>query len=874
MRKKIVSYCIVGLLFLSGLAVTVGIGQDAGSDEEIISFSFAELAMTTTTINKETYVELTVNGAPAKLYHGGKPMLPMYTTTFTLPFGTKIVNVECSPGTIKTKTLSHKIIPAPQPVIPDITDDTIVYEMDNTIYGSDELYPSDWVSYRTGGGLDENRNHVTFFVLQAYPVRYSPATNTITYTESLEVTVTYNEPDGSPFPLQGEYDMVIIAPSSFMGTLDKLVTHKNNYGVPTTTKTVEAINDEYSGVDLPEKIKYYIKDAIETDDVKYVLLVGGMKSLLWGVPRDDRNQGTASWHVPVRYTNLRDSGSIYDPGFISDLYYADIYDSEGNFSSWDSNGDGIFAKWFGVGGTDVIDFYPDVYVGRLACRNKIEVSIMVNKIINYEKSAAGSAWYDTAVYIAGDSHDDPGTNYIEGELVCEKIDAEYMDEFTAVKLYGSNKDTDPSKTPELKNILREISAGCGHLFLDGHANPASWVTHYPGEFDYWASGIDIAQFWRLRNGIKLPVCNVEGCHNSQFNVTLFSTLSDKENSKKTWCYGMPVPECWSWWLTRKIGGGAISTVGNTGLGYGTVGEHGDLDGDGINEPDCLEALGGYWFIQWYKTFDEGVDILGEVWAGAQNKYLDTFPGMDYQIDAKTVQQLLLLGDPSLKIGGYSGGAGLKARIDQAAGVIAAPGDVVDFSAYAIDGQEPYMYEWDFTNDGATDATGETASWSWNSLGLYWVTLTVTDNAGSADTFETIVVIQPQASTPTRPTGQTRIQPKQTYEFTTTISSTEWDHAYYRFDWGDGTVSDWSTESTATHSYNERGFYKITAQAMLIKEDTKSTADINEESVDYTDWSEPLSVTVPRSSVLTLPLLQQLFERFPNAFPILRHLLGF
>jgi len=875
MRKKIVSYLVVGLFLLSGLTAIVGIGQEAGSDEEIMNFSFTEPTMTTTTANKETYVEITVDGAEAKLYHAGKPILPMYATTLTLPFGSTIVDVECTPGTINTETLSHKIIPAPQPVIPDITDDAIVYDMDGAIYGSDALYPSDWVSYRTGGGLDENSEHVTFFVLQVYPVRYSPATNTISYAETLEVTVTYNEPEDNPFPLYGAYDLVVIAPSKFMGTLDKLVAHKDDYGVPTVTKTVESIDQEYQGigVDLPERIKYFIKDAMEDWDIKYVLLVGGMKSLLWGEPRDDRNQGTASWYVPVRYTNLRDSGSVYDPGFISDLYYADIYDGEGNFSTWDSNGDGIFAKWDQYVGKDVIDFYPDVAVGRLACRNKIEVSIMVNKIINYEKSAAGASWYDTIVYIAGDSHDDAGTNYLEGELVCEKIDAEYMDEFTAVKLYGSNKDTDPSKTPELENILREISAGGGHLFLDGHANPASWTTHYPGEFDSWASGIDVGDFWKLRNGGELPVCNVEGCHNSQFNITLFRTLSDKDNSKKTWCYGMPVPECWSWWLTRKIGGGSISTVGNTALGYGTVGEHGDLDGDGINEPDCLEALGGYWFIQWYKTFDEGVDGLGDVWVGAQNKYLDTFPGMDDQIDAKTVEQITLLGDPSLKIGGYSS-AGLKARMDQAAGVVAAPGDVVEFSAYALDGQEPYIYEWDFDNDGITDATGETASWSWDVLGLYWVTLTVTDDEGGSDSFETIVAIQPHASTPTRPTGPTRIQPKEDHSFTTSISSTEWDHIYYRFDWGDGTVSDWSEDATATHSYNERGFYKIAAQAMFIKEDTKSTADTNEETVDYSEWSEPLSISVPRSRVLTLPLLQQLFERFPNAFPLLRHLLGF
>ena len=57
-------------------------------------------------------------------------------------------------------------------------------------------------------------------------------------------------------------------------------------------------------------------------------------------------------------------------------------------------------------------------------------------------------------------------------------------------------------------------------------------------------------------------------------------------------------------------------------------------------------------IQSWLNIGEGVDILGEVWGGTINKYLSTFPGMDSQLDAKTITQWVLLGDPSLKIGGY------------------------------------------------------------------------------------------------------------------------------------------------------------------------------------------------------------------------------
>ena len=72
--------------------------------------------------------------------------------------------------------------------------------------------------------------------------------------------ITYDEPDNSPFPENSAHDMVIIAPSEFSADLQELVDHKNSFGVNTILKTTEDIYSEYSGVDKPEQIKYFIKD--------------------------------------------------------------------------------------------------------------------------------------------------------------------------------------------------------------------------------------------------------------------------------------------------------------------------------------------------------------------------------------------------------------------------------------------------------------------------------------------------------------------------------------------------------------------------------------------------------------------------------------
>jgi len=641
------SYFVVGLLLLSGFASIV-MGNDADEQLEIMSISFLEPEI----IERETFIELEIEGANACLYHVGKPILPVYTTSLIFSFGTKIVDIECEIGEVKNMVLSDKIAPTPKPMIQGNSKDIQVVEMDQTIYNSDEFFPNNWYEYSTGGGLDENNEHKTFFNLKVYPVRYNPLMNIISFIEDIDLKITYKEPETSPFPENSEYDLVIIAPSIFSSELQELTNHKNSFGMNTILKTTEDIYGEYSGVDKPEQIKYFIKDALDTWNIKYVLLVGGMKSFLWGTPRDDANQGTKDWHLPVRYSNHLDSGDVADPGFICDLYYADIYDSEGNFSSWDPNGDGIFARWKegSVMGRDVLDLYPDVCVGRLACRNNYEVEIMVDKIINYEKEPADGSWFNRMVLVGGDTSDDSpmNRNYYEGELICDTVLERYMTDFTAEKLYASNKDSDPQHTPIPENFQREVSTGCGHLLFDGHAKPNSWSTHWPHDSGGgWTPGIRLKHFPNLKNGYKLPVCVIGGCHSSQINVTLFATLLKKP---KMWTYGEPAPECWAWCLTRKINGGAIATIGNTGLGIGWSGQEVDINGDGIAEPACIEGLGPYQQLMFYKTYYEETDILGEAWKGGQTKYLNS--GMDDHSDIKTIEEWILLGDPSLKIGGY------------------------------------------------------------------------------------------------------------------------------------------------------------------------------------------------------------------------------
>ncbi|PNX46724.1 MAG: hypothetical protein BV457_07150 [Thermoplasmata archaeon M9B1D] len=420
-----------------------------------------------------------------------------------------------------------------------------------------------------------------------------------------------------------EYDLLIISPNKFSRALKPLVEHKNHNNVPTYFVSLENVYEvNLLGRDQPEKIKLFIKDSIENYGIKYVLLVGYFRDL------------------PVRYVY---NSPQDEERYISELYYADIYDKNGNFSSWDTNNDGIYGEWDGTEAQDKdIDLYPDVYVGRLACRNILEVKIMVDKIITYETSTYNSNWFNHIVVCAGDTYPDGQypfpTPDFEGEENAKTV-LSYMPGFSNTSLFTSDGSF---KGPS--DIINAIDQGCGFLFFDGHANPMVWSTHPPNNHT-WVNGLTIFDMSDLSNKKMLPVCVVGGCHNLQFDVNLINLLKD---FKEAYYWSIWYPECWGWKLTRKIGGGSIATLGCSGLGMTK------------EDKSTLEGASDYLDSQFFYEYGiNGTDILGEVWGNAITNYLEKYPidwntksSWDYAYDAKTVQQWVLLGDPSLKIGGY------------------------------------------------------------------------------------------------------------------------------------------------------------------------------------------------------------------------------
>jgi carboxypeptidase T len=140
--------------------------------------------------------------------------------------------------------------------------------------------------------------------------------------------------------------------------------------------------------------------------------------------------------------------------------------------------------------------------------------------------------------------------------------------------------------------------------------------------------------------------------------------------------------------------------------------------------------------------------------------------------------------------------------------------------------------------------------------------------GDFSTLEKVVVSNITNEPPNPPTitGPTTGKAGTRYTFTFVSTDPDGNDVSYYIDWGDGTNSTWLGPFTsaqvmsANHTWSAQGTFVIKAKARDI---------YGEES----SWST-LSVKMPY--LFTIPFMsfwERLFERFPNAFPILRHLLG-
>ncbi len=185
------------------------------------------------------------------------------------------------------------------------------------------------------------------------------------------------------------------------------------------------------------------------------------------------------------------------------------------------------------------------------------------------------------------------------------------------------------------------------------------------------------------------------------------------------------------------------------------------------------------------------------------------------------------------------------------------------SSYDRDG-EIVSYEWDF-GDGAT-GTGEIVYHKYCDVGTYDVTLTVTDDDDlEGNITKCVDVVLANIPPEVEIYGPNRGKPGVEYEYVFIITDPDGDENFLYIDWGDGTYEDWmgpygsGNPAKISHAWAEEGTYIIKAK---VKDDCGES-----------EWAT-FEVEIPRNRIIVNSLLLQLFERFLDAFPMMRYLFRF
>jgi len=236
------------------------------------------------------------------------------------------------------------------------------------------------------------------------------------------------------------------------------------------------------------------------------------------------------------------------------------------------------------------------------------------EIIKYEKQSHDD-WWDKIILLGGDTF--PGWGVIEGEVTNQCI-ANLLPDLSHVKLWTSQGTYNP------KNINKEVNKGARFVEYSGHGFEFGMGTYPPN--DQNRITYRTCYLLGLHNFYKLPVVFFDACLTAKLNYELGDQLG---------LYGflnIPMP-VYGWYWVKKIGGGAIATIGATEVAYSFVGANGP------------EAGAGYLSLQFFEGYNVS-KTLGEMLVYSQNNYLN-----ELWKDHWTIEQFILLGDPTLMVGG-------------------------------------------------------------------------------------------------------------------------------------------------------------------------------------------------------------------------------
>ncbi len=519
-----------------------------GNIAETVYFSEKELSFSTVKGYEVPKIK-SCNFIPAP----GEPQLPVKAIYFLLPEGTTVKEVKVTNSEFKWLQGEYNIYPSQPPQIlskiPNLKSQIAKFvEPNQKVYKSMNEYPTKLIEFVGTGSMRGYR----IAEILVYPLQLIPATKKLKLYTKIDISIELMKQKMSntkyrnispeikkivkslvvnpenvgayynmPLPAGG-YEHVIITKSLLVEHFESLAQWKTSKGIKSVIRTTEWINANYTGRDLQEKIRNFLKIAAQDSGLIWVLLGG------------DTDHNPMNTVVPSRiaYAMTCEAGGPLDEDSLhSDLYYSDLD------GTWDANNNYIFGEM-----DDSVDLYPDIFVGRAPVRDSSEVQTFVNKTIKYENSPP-PGYLDDALFMAEILWANP---YTDAAVAKNMIGELFPAEFNIQKLYESlgNENRD--------SVIGAMNSGRALLNHDGHG----WI----GYMGIGTDGLGNSDMDALTNGDAQGIFYSIGC----------------------WCGAFDY-DCIAEHWVRNPNGGGVAFIGNSRYGWGSPGNPGFGYSDKIDE---------------------------------------------------------------------------------------------------------------------------------------------------------------------------------------------------------------------------------------------------------------------------------------------------
>ncbi len=457
------------------------------------------------------------------------------------------------------------------------------------------------------------------------------------------------------------------------------------------------------------------------------------------------------------------------------------------------------------------DYLPEMYTGRISVDNENELTIVVNKILDYSKTPYMDVnWFDDILLAA---YNEPGRYFI--------YTSDRIHDFLNPLGYNCNRQYQGGSPPgSTSGVISAINNGV--IIANHRDHGASQNDGY--SYTGWSyPQFDTTHIPSLTNGRMYAIMYALHCDSGWFDG---ETDSEAGNYESIGEVGIRVENK-----------GFSAVIASTRVSY-----------SGYNDEFCVGMYDAMWsdFDPGYPNGNSSNPFTTEVYRIAQvmnygkfwmyDKYIvpggcSPYPWTPSEtVSRATFEMFHVHGDPTMEIWTWQP-QNIETTyeiLNNAIEVLVqSNGNPVENALVCLCQQNGLYVK------GLTDDLGEVILDMVNPFDEE-ATLTVT--AHNYLYYQTQFYLNRPPEKPAKPRGETRPKPDTTYNYETNTTDIEGEEIFYKFNWGDGIESDWlgpyssGQVVSCSHSWPERGPF-------IIKVKAKDTND------GESSWSEGLTVMV-------------------------------